>query len=240
MPFSQVTARFPAHSADRLLQAAEAAANRHRFFHWELEFPEVFFDADGRRRPDAGFDAVVGNPPWDMVRADHGSSDRRAQSRDEAAAVVRFTRDAGVYDAQSDGHANRYQLFLERSMALTRTGGRIGLVLPAGLAADHGSARLRRLLFSRCNVDALVGFENKRAIFPIHRSVRFLLLSGTAGEATTSIGCRLGEVDPSVLERHEDRAGRDAWFSVRLSPSPSRTGCRETTWPFPIFEPLWI
>jgi hypothetical protein len=208
----------PCAQSDRLLQAAEAAATRYRFFHWELEFPEVFFDADGRRRLDAGFDAVVGNPPWDMVRADHGSSDRRAQSRDEAAAVVRFTRDAGVYDAQSDGHANRYQLFLERSLALTRAGGRVGLVLPAGLAADHGSARLRRLLFSHCNVDALVGFDNKQAIFPIHRSVRFLLLSGTAGEATTSIGCRLGEVDPSVLERHEDCAGRDAWFSVRLSP----------------------
>jgi hypothetical protein len=92
-------------------------------------------------------------------------------------------------------------------------------VLPAGLAADQGSARLRRLLFSRCNIDALIGFENRRAIFPIHRSVRFLLLSGTAGEATTSIGCRLGEVDPAVLERRENRADGDAWFSARLSPA---------------------
>lgn len=36
----------------------------HRFFHWELEFPEVFFDATGQPRPDAGFDAVIGNPPY--------------------------------------------------------------------------------------------------------------------------------------------------------------------------------
>ena len=36
--------------------AAVAAA--HRFFHWELEFPEVFVSGRG------GFDAVVGNPPW--------------------------------------------------------------------------------------------------------------------------------------------------------------------------------
>jgi hypothetical protein len=28
--------------ADRLLQAAEAASNRHRFFHWELEFQKSF------------------------------------------------------------------------------------------------------------------------------------------------------------------------------------------------------
>ena len=66
--------------------------------------------------------------------------------------VVRFTRDAGVYDAQSDGHANRYQLFVERAMALTRRGGRLGLVLPSGLATDHGSAALRRRLLSQCCV----------------------------------------------------------------------------------------
>ncbi len=34
-----------------------------RPFHWELEFPEVFF-IEGGRRTDAGFDAVIGNPPW--------------------------------------------------------------------------------------------------------------------------------------------------------------------------------
>jgi len=34
----------------------------HRFFHWELEFADVF---DG---PQAGFDAVIGNPPWDIQK----------------------------------------------------------------------------------------------------------------------------------------------------------------------------
>ena len=33
-----------------------------RFFHWELEFPDVF------REKDAGFDAVLGNPPWDIAK----------------------------------------------------------------------------------------------------------------------------------------------------------------------------
>lgn len=31
----------------------------HRFFHWELEFPDVFTG------PGSGFDAVIGNPPWE-------------------------------------------------------------------------------------------------------------------------------------------------------------------------------
>lgn len=38
-----------------------------RPFHWEIEFAEVFFDARGVRRPDAGFDVMIGNPPWEGI-----------------------------------------------------------------------------------------------------------------------------------------------------------------------------
>ncbi len=37
-------------------------AARHRFFHWELEFPDVF------NAGSVGFDAVLGNPPWDIAK----------------------------------------------------------------------------------------------------------------------------------------------------------------------------
>jgi hypothetical protein len=204
----------PPETADRYLADADAVAAGRKFFHWELEFPEVFFDEHGQRLRTPGFDAVIGNPPWDMIRADSGAAADRSRLREEANAVVRFTRDAGVYAAQSDGHANRYQLFLERAIALTRAGGRLGLVLPSGLAADHGSAKLRRHLFSHCAVDAIVGFDNRGRVFPIHRSVRFLLLTATAGMPTREIGCRLGERDPSVLENDDDERG--GWFPIRV------------------------
>jgi hypothetical protein len=41
--------------------AARVAA-RNRFFHWELEFPDVF------RVAGSGFDAILGNPPWDIAK----------------------------------------------------------------------------------------------------------------------------------------------------------------------------
>jgi hypothetical protein len=204
-----------------MLERAEATAAERRFFHWELEFPEVFFDADGRRASAAGFDAVVGNPPWDMVRADPRLDAGRGGQGSSDAFGVRFTRESGAYTAQSDGHANRYQMFVERAIALTRPGGRLGLVVPAGLISDQGSARLRRLLFSRCAVDGIVGFENRRAIFPIHRGVRFLLLSATAGLPTTSFGCRLGEIDPAVLDGADET--ERSWYRVHVSPSMLRT-----------------
>ncbi|MBU3679560.1 MAG: hypothetical protein FGM32_08130 [Candidatus Kapabacteria bacterium] len=41
---------------------AERIAAKQRFFHWELEFPDVF------RAAGAGFDAILGNPPWETLQ----------------------------------------------------------------------------------------------------------------------------------------------------------------------------
>jgi len=41
-------------------QVAERLAREHRFFHWYIEFPEVF--------DQGGFDCVLGNPPWERIK----------------------------------------------------------------------------------------------------------------------------------------------------------------------------
>ena len=48
--------------AGETLAVAERIAAEMRFFHWELEFPDAF------RAGDAGFDAILGNPPWDIAK----------------------------------------------------------------------------------------------------------------------------------------------------------------------------
>ena len=45
-----------------MIGQADTLALKHRFFHWFLEFPEVF--AQG------GFDVVVGNPPWEKIQVE--------------------------------------------------------------------------------------------------------------------------------------------------------------------------
>jgi len=45
---------------DETRRIARAVARERRFLHWELEFPDVFASAS------AGFDAVIGNPPWEI------------------------------------------------------------------------------------------------------------------------------------------------------------------------------
>jgi hypothetical protein len=46
------------------LDIARTIARKERFFHWELEFPDVFTgNVDSKA---SGFDAILGNPPWDI------------------------------------------------------------------------------------------------------------------------------------------------------------------------------
>lgn len=44
------------------LTVSQRVASEIRFFHWELEFPDVFAAAA------SGFDAILGNPPWDAAK----------------------------------------------------------------------------------------------------------------------------------------------------------------------------
>lgn len=49
----------------------ERLAAEYRFFHWHIEFPEVFTrggGAPGAQGWTGGFDAVLGNPPWERVK----------------------------------------------------------------------------------------------------------------------------------------------------------------------------
>ncbi|MEU0395775.1 DNA methyltransferase [Streptomyces sp. NPDC006208] len=60
----------PASTQDEIVQLA----HQYTFFHWHLEFPEVFSVSESRDgvQPKmgwaGGFDAVVGNPPWERVK----------------------------------------------------------------------------------------------------------------------------------------------------------------------------
>ena len=51
----------------RMWNAARAIAGREGFLHWEAAFPGVWHDWQNDE-PTGGFDAVIGNPPWDRIK----------------------------------------------------------------------------------------------------------------------------------------------------------------------------
>jgi hypothetical protein len=53
--------------ANAFLASARALAAREKFLHWEVAFPDVW-QANGNGGTVGGFDAVIGNPPWDRMK----------------------------------------------------------------------------------------------------------------------------------------------------------------------------
>ena len=110
----------------RLIERAHALAEEVRFFHWEVAFPGVWRDWQSSE-PKGGFDAVIGNPPWDRMkmqevewfaaRAPEVAKQARAADRKEAIAKLRA---AGVPLA---AHYDRASARAEKAMERARRSG---------------------------------------------------------------------------------------------------------------------
>jgi len=92
------------------------------FFHWELEYPEVYYDARGYPRADAGFDAVIGNPPWDIVKPNSqeffSAYDPRFREFGKQAALKRS--ETLLAEPEVTGRWTEYEFALERQSLFYR------------------------------------------------------------------------------------------------------------------------
>ena len=99
---------------DTWLQTAATFSAQYRFFHWELEFPEVFFDRHGQLKGvAAGFDVVIGNPPY--VR------------QEELGQFKPYF--AAAYPETYRGVADLYVYFYQQGLRLIRIGGRMSYIV---------------------------------------------------------------------------------------------------------------
>ncbi len=135
---------------DAWLTEAAALAQRWRFFHWELEFPEVFFDREGQSLGEqAGFDVVIGNPPY--VR------------QEELSPLKPYL--AKEYPGTYHGIADLYVYFFNQGLRLTRAGGRMSyIVTNKWMRAGYGEP-LRAYFAAQGALEQLIDFGHA-PIFP--------------------------------------------------------------------------
>jgi hypothetical protein len=139
---------------------ARAIAEERRFFHWPLEFPEVF--------QAGGFDLVIGNPPWKRIKlqeqqffavrdpeiakaANKAARDKMIkelktknphlsaafeQAKHDAEDASLFVRASGRFPLTAVGDVNTYALFAELAVRLTNKRGRTAVIVQTGIATD--------------------------------------------------------------------------------------------------------
>lgn len=156
--------KFEASLADdgerNLVAQVEALARRpdRRFFHWEIEFPEVFFGFVGAgqaeikhkdkiKKGSAGFDCVVGNPPY--VRSERLDSESKKFFSFE-------------YNQVYDGKADIYFYFISTAHSLNKRGGRKGLIISNAWLQTNSGKCLRKWLTSELSTLYIIDFETIR------------------------------------------------------------------------------
>jgi len=110
-------------------EKAQGIAMERQFFHWELEFPEVFFEGTGQRKRNPGFDVVIGNPPYLNVK-------RGALKAEVSYLTAAFSLAVGQWDS--------FELFFEGAYRCLRTGGAWSFIIPKPSLSSENYEPLRR------------------------------------------------------------------------------------------------
>jgi hypothetical protein len=208
-----------------LREEVRRVAQEQRFFHWHIEFPEVFSGSD------PGFDCVLGNPPWEQIelepleffaarmpeiaqapttaarnrlieQAEKQNSPIVAEYRTQQQELDRFRkfmRASGRFPLGARGRINLYAVFTESNWSVLNKKGRAGIIVPTGVATDSFTQELFAGVVNTHSLASLYDFENREGIFPgVHRSYKFSLLTLTGkgyGPEQADLLCFATQVD---------------------------------------------
>ena len=188
-------------------------AREYKFFHWYLEYPDVFTGDD------PGFDVVLGNPPWERVKLQEkeffvGRNERIANTSNAAARRRLITglkesdpllfrefqrakrmaegassllRESGHFPLCGRGDVNTYTVFAELKRNLISGMGRVGCIVQSGIATDDTTKLFFQDLVGTGSLVGLFDFENRKNIFPaVDSRMKFCLLTLTGNDAPVS------------------------------------------------------
>ncbi|MFJ4502018.1 Eco57I restriction-modification methylase domain-containing protein [Streptomyces sp. NPDC088864] len=171
---------------------------QYRFFHWHLEFPEIFSVPEsgiGVQRGTGwagGFDAVVGNPPWEhlelkeqeffaapapeiaeaagarrkklieqLQEKDSSLYQRYQDAKRRIDGYRHFASTSGLYPLCGRGRIKTDTIFAEQDRRLGSLRGRIGIIVPTGIATDATTQHFFRDLIEEISLVSLYDFRNK-------------------------------------------------------------------------------
>lgn len=171
------------------LRKVDELATRYKFFHWELEFADLFAD-------NGGFDLILGNPPWLKVEWQEGGvmgdyepqfvlrkfsasklNTLRAETFDrlpmleqsyygefeEASATQNFLNGLVNYPELKGIQTNLYKCFLPQAWRIGNKTGVSGFLHPEGVYDDPKGGKLREKIYRTLALH--VGFKNELKLF---------------------------------------------------------------------------
>lgn len=129
-------------------------SKENKFFHWELEFPEVFRGENG------GFDCVIGNPPYVLL-----------QDMDIEKEIKTFYNKS--YEV-SKYKIDLYNLFVEKSYIILRSTGNFSYIIPSNFQTNTYSTNFRNYLIKNFKLSHILNINNYVFNIVVNNCVLFL------------------------------------------------------------------
>ncbi len=166
-------------------------------------FPEPHYispdDLDGLT--DAGFDAIVSNPPYLVMKPN--KSKAGVSGSDKIQEQVTYYRSCGFYLYSIEGMLNLYQLSIERMLQMLKPGGELGVICPSTLFGDVSAKKLRKHILLRNNVRSIRFFAEKIPLFEnVNQATNIFILrkGGTTKDISISEEDDVFEVNISLVK----------------------------------------
>ena len=205
----------------------ERLSSQYQFFHWHLAFPEVFANGGydcvlgnppwervalqekewfAERRPDIATAANAAGRKKDIASLEVEDPELWVEWQNalrQADGEVSLLRNSGRYPLCGRGDINTYSIFTELNRTLITENGRVGCIVPTGIATDATTQLFFKELIESRSLVCLYGFENEGKLFEgIDHRVNFCVL--VFGRAQ-----RLAEAEFSAFLRHPDVLRRE-------------------------------
>lgn len=220
--------------------AIEQAARRNRFFHWHLEFPDVMTDGGfdcvignppwekvklsekeffAARAPDianARNKAARSKLIKKLQEEDPALYQDFQDALRSAESESQFLRTSGRYPLGGRGDVNTYVVFAEGMRNLLSARGRLGCIVPTGIATDDTTKVLFADLVEKRSLVSLFDFQSGPS--RVHESSTHVarhLLRGARRQALRGLRVR----SPAVIQvdrAGDNRAAPEIWIEDRI------------------------
>jgi hypothetical protein len=179
-------------------------------------------------RPDIT-DAANADTRYRMIEnlktEDPGVYNAFIDARRQAEGESHFIRNSGKFPLCGRGDVNTYTIFAETNRELITSTGRVGCIVPSGIATDDTTKYFFQDLVNNLSLVSLYDFENRKGIFPaVHRSYKFCLLTLTGKDRPVKGGAEFifFALDTTELREKERRFTLTAEDIALVNPN-SRT-----------------
>lgn len=193
-----------------------------KFFHWPLEFPDVF--------EQGGFDVILGNPPWEKIQPEEKAffrniageiSNLKGKNRKDSIEELKveqpelfvqweeykskieklskFIKNCGDYALVSKGNLNTYLAFINSGINKTNSRGKIGLIVPSGFSTDDTAKYIFQYCIKNNLIESIFDFENRNLFFQAERNLRFSLITMNKSKLNENVNLAFGLTETSQL-----------------------------------------